>query len=378
MAILSKFVCESILLPEYSFSRSGTYKCPHNIDTCEAGELVRYIDQLPLTELPELFGMHDNANSAYQQQETDNVINIVLSIQPRESAVAGAKSPEDIVLDIAQEQISALPAELTNETADSKTFEVTAAGMMNSLGTALSQEMLRFNNLLHAFRKALGELQRAIKGFIVMTSDLDGMFSAIQNNQVPLILDKVAYPSLKPLSSWFNDFILRVQFMRDWVERGPPDGYWISALYFPQGFLTAVLQGYSRSNGISVDVLGFEFVVQDYEDPHEITGPPSEGILVYGLFMDGAKWNYELSCIDHQDYGVMFVQAPVIQFVQCQNYRPDPVQYTLPIYKTSVRAGTLSTTGHSTNFVLSIEVDTMEAPDTWILCGAALLTMLND
>ena len=44
-------------------------------------------------------------------------------------------------------------------------------------------------------------------------------------------------------------------------------------------------------------------------------------------------------------------------------------KFIMPFYKTSVRAGTLSTTGHSTNFVMSVEVDTMESPDYWILKG---------
>merc|ERR1719443_2373314 len=122
--------------------------------------------------------------------------------------------------------------------------------------------------------------------------------------------------------------ILRVEFLRGWIEQGAPSGYWINAFFFPQGFLTAVLQGYSRKNQVPVDVLGFESVVQDFDDSAEIESAPE--------------------------------------------------QYSCPLYKTSVRAGTLSTTGHSTNFVLPIEIDTAERPSHWILKGAAFLCMLND
>jgi dynein heavy chain, axonemal len=72
------------------------------------------------------------------------------------------------------------------------------------------------------------------------------VYLSLQNGQVPDHWAKNGYPSLKPLASWFNDLIARVEFMQTWLVNGNPKSYWISGMFFPQGFMTGALQTHAR------------------------------------------------------------------------------------------------------------------------------------
>jgi dynein heavy chain, axonemal len=52
-------------------------------------------------------------------------------------------------------------------------------------------------------RNTLVLLKKAINGFIVMSEELDAMYSSFTNGRVPKNWEKVAYPSLKPLTTWY-------------------------------------------------------------------------------------------------------------------------------------------------------------------------------
>ncbi len=76
----------------------------------------------------------------------------------------------------------------------------------------------------------------------------------------------------------------------------------------------------------------------------------------------------------------MYAPLPVIHFNPVPGYEPPATEYQCPLYKTSLRAGILSTTGQSTNYVLNVSLPMKEGAneDTYILQGVALLCMLNN
>lgn len=88
------------------------------------------------------------------------------------------------------------------------------------------------------------------------------------------------------------------------------------------------------------------------EDPSEVEESPEDGVYIYGLFMDGARWERDNQVVADQLPSEMYNKMPLIWFKPCEDYKPDPEEYSCPVYKTSVRAGMLSTTGASTNFII--------------------------
>ncbi len=62
---------------------------------------------------------------------------------------------------------------------------------------------------------------------------------------------------------------------------------------------------------------------------------------------------------------------------QADRVTPESGVYNCPVYKVVSRRGTLSTTGHSTNFVMMFEMPTVELEQHWILAGVAAFLSLR-
>ncbi|KAJ0033357.1 hypothetical protein NQD34_000464 [Periophthalmus magnuspinnatus] len=113
-----------------------------------------------------------------------------------------------------------LPAEhLDMSQATESLFVRDEHGRLNSLTTVLGQETDRFNNLLKVLRASLVTLQKAIGGLVVMSEEMDRIYTSFLNNQVPSHWANSAYPSLKTLASWVKDLVLRTFFIQVSTKR---------------------------------------------------------------------------------------------------------------------------------------------------------------
>jgi len=225
------------------------------------------------------------------------VVDTVLNIQPRVGGSGGGPTPDEVVLVRQKEILESLPEIIDKATGKKELFKE-KNGLLPSLTTVLLLEMEKFNRLLKVMESSLKDIERAIFGFIVMSETLDSMFIALQNGQVPSNWAAVGYPSLKPLSSWYEDLKLRVEMFRTWLVEGNPNAYWLSGFFFPQGFMTGSLQTHARLNKIPIDKISFGFQLMVEEKLEDFEEAPPEGFYIYGMFLDGARWNRDEQIID--------------------------------------------------------------------------------
>jgi dynein heavy chain len=191
-----------------------------------------------------------------------------------------------------------------------------------------------------------------------------------------------------------------MRFLQEWIDKGTPKIYWISGIYtyiyiyiqnskllifykklgffFPQAFITGTLQNYARKHVIAIDKLSFEYVVKDNMSYQDVTEKPDDGCYIYGMFLEGARWDSKKHIISQPRPKELYSDFPLMHLVPVTDRKvPTTGIYNCPLYKVVSRRGTLSTTGHSTNFVMFMEFTSKESQDVWIRAGVAAFLALR-
>ena len=104
----------------------------------------------------------------------------------------------------------------------------------------------------------------------------------------------------------------------------------------------------------------------------------SSGVYLHGCYLEGARWDTTSASMKESQPRTLFAKMPIL-WLEPTDGEIDNDRYECPVYKISSRAGSLSTTGLSTNFILNVHLHPGERPTThWVLRGAAMLTTLDD
>ena len=140
-----------------------------------------------------------------------------------------------------------------------KIFETFPVTYNDSLNTILRLEVGTYNLLLNCIKKSLDLVEQALKGEIVMSVEIEGIFANILQNRIPEQWKKFSYLSLRSMKGYLADLEERVDFFRKWIAGGGPSPtkFWISGFFFPQSFLTSILQNYARKHSVTVESVLF-------------------------------------------------------------------------------------------------------------------------
>ncbi|XP_049782826.1 dynein axonemal heavy chain 7-like [Schistocerca cancellata] len=368
--ILLDFINSSVVYSQhYTFSSTNKkYRLP--IDTTyKFLHLLNLLQALPTQSTTEILGLHSNAGIICGINESRHFI------QSLRSAYGNLLSAKYKDLHMVDHMLMHILQKIPDKFDEKYIYDKYPALYQETMNSVLNQEVGRFNTLLNTIKTSLHTLLDCVNGLSSLTSTFEDVILSLVENRVPSLWIKASYPSVKLLGSYISDLQKRVNFFKDWCEKGIPSSFWLPGFFFTQAFLSAIKLNYVRKHGIHICMLDFDFEVLSV---YSVNEAPDDGVYTYGLFLDGARWD----CIRNQladqypkqiqeEMPIIWIKIAEISKLTWRNF------YVCPLYRTPERRGIIMTNGLSTNFVLAMLLPTELPQSHWIKRGVALLCQTN-
>uniref|UniRef100_A0A671SP20 Dynein heavy chain 5, axonemal-like n=1 Tax=Sinocyclocheilus anshuiensis TaxID=1608454 RepID=A0A671SP20_9TELE len=350
---------ENMFNPDFNFYKGYSIPRCNSVD-----QYLQYVQGLPTYDTPEVFGLHPNADITYQSKLAKDVLDNILSIQPKDSSSGGGETREAIVGRLADDMLEKLPPDFV----PSEVKLQTGMGPLQPMNIFLRQEIDRMQRVIVLVRNTLSDLKLAIDGTIIMSENLRDALDCMYDARIPARWKKVTDP---PPSGFFlpGGASGSYQFVEGTFNCPKP--FWCYLrLHCPrwrgdQREITRANKGWALDRMVLCNE-----VTKWMKD--DITQPPAEGVYVYGLYLEGAGWDRRNCRLIDSKPKVLFEMMPVVRMYAENNFLlssmlgvKDPRLYSCPIYKKPVRT--------DLNYIAAVDLRTSHPPEYWILRGVALL-----
>ena len=110
------------------------------------------------------------------------------------------------------------------------------------------------------------------------------------------------------------------------------------------------------------------------KDARSITEPPENGCFVSGLYLEGARWDFESHTLANQKNNELVEELPVMHIIPVEkNESAKAGELQVPVYITQARRNAM---GKGLVFEASLQSDVHESH--WVLQGVCMTLNLDD
>ena len=149
---------------------------------------------------------------------------------------------------------------------------------------------------------------------------------------------------------------------------------WLSGLHIAETYNAALVQTTCRKYLWPLDKSTMYSKVTTFISENEISEKLADGCYVQGLYLEGAGWNFDKSCLEKQKPKQLIVDLPIIQIIPIEQSKLK-LQNTIPVplYITQARRNAMGV-----GLVMTCDIATEEHPSHWVLQGVALTLNVAD
>jgi len=327
------------------------------------------VENQPRVNTPEVFGLHSNAEIGYFTTASKEIFEQKLVLGAGAGGGGGGGKQDEVMDKVAREIIEAAPPLFDVFKVQTEITDKNEDGAMTPAEVVLVQELDRFNALLSTMLRTLKLLLKALVGEVGMSAELDEVGKALYNATIPPSWKKKAPATKANLANWMNHFQRRAAQYKAWVAGGEPKVMWLSGLHIPETYLAALVQQCCRAKGWPLDRSSLFTKTTQITDVASVKEKPEFGALVQGLFLEGAGWDIERSCLVKQRPKVLVEQLPLVQIIPAEAAKIKLTnQLTTPVYTTSDRRNAMGV-----GLVFECNLQSFEHESHWVLQGVAVI-----